>query len=155
MDVKYINPFLEAVVSVLGNFGISDVKRSSIQKKETMHVDLDITSVIGLVGRVRGNIAYSLSEATALGIVSKMMNIPVKVFDDISRSAIGELANMITGTASGVIAGLTAQKGLIESTAPSIIMGKDIYFMISSVPAIAVTMDTPAGRIEVNIGLEA
>lgn len=156
MDVKYINPFLEGLVNVLGNFGITGVKRGSILKKDNMHVDMEITVVIGLVGVIRGNIAYSFSKDTAMGIASKMMmGAPVYDFDDIARSAIGELANMITGVASGIISGIINEKGgNYESTAPSIITGRDIYFIISSVPAIAIGMDTQYGRIEVNIGLE-
>lgn len=156
MDARYINAFLEALVSVLGNFGVTDVKKGSIIKKENMHVDMDITSVIGLVGDVRGNIAYSLSRDTAKMIVSKMMlGAPVMEFDEYARSAIGEMANMITGTASIAISGMTADKvTVIDTTPPSVISGSDIYFIISSVPTIAVGMDTQFGRIEVNIGLE-
>jgi chemotaxis protein CheX len=156
MDVKYINPFLDALVSVLGSFGVGDIKRGSIQKKENMHVNMDITSLIGLVGGVRGNIAYSFSQETARQIVSKMMmGAPVIEFDEISRSAIGELANIITGTASGILSGMMSEKGtVVDTTPPSIIFGRDIYFMISSVPTIAIGMDTQFGKIEINIGLE-
>lgn len=156
MDVKFINPFLDALVSVLGSFGVTDIKRGSIQKKENMHVNMDITSLIGLVGGVRGNIAYSFSQDTARQIVSKMMmGAPVIEFDEVSRSAIGELANIITGTASGIISGMMSEKGtVVDTTPPSIIFGRDIYFMISSVPTIAIGMDTQFGKIEVNIGLE-
>jgi len=39
-------------------------------KNELMHVDTDITAVVGMVGQVRGNIAYSMAEDTAKKIVS-------------------------------------------------------------------------------------
>lgn len=156
MDVKYINPFLEALISVLGSFGVTDIRRGSIVKKESMHVNMDITSLIGLVGGIRGNIAYSFSQDTARQIVSKMMmGIPVEEFDAVSRSAIGELANIVTGTASGILSGMLSEKGtVVDTTPPSIIFGRDIFFMISSVPTIAIGMDTEFGKIEVNIGLE-
>ena len=117
MDVKYINPFLEALVSVLGSFGVTDIRRGSIQKKENMHVNMDITSLIGLVGGVRGNIAYSFSQDTARQTVSKMMmGATVTEFDAIARSAIGELANIVTGTASGILSGMLSEKGTVVDT---------------------------------------
>lgn len=156
MDARYINAFLDALVSVLNNFGITGVKKGSIIKKENMHVDMDITSVIGIVGDVRGNVAYSLSQDTAKMIVSKMMmGMPVPEFNEMARSAIGEMANMITGTASSAISGMASEKkAVVDTTPPSVIFGQDVYFIISSVPTIAVGMDTQFGRIEVNIGLE-
>lgn len=155
MDARYVNAFLEALVKVLGNFGITDVKRGSIVKKENMHVDMDITSVVGLIGDVRGNVAYSLNRDTAKVIISRMMfGTPVTEIDAIARSAVGELANMITGEASGAIAAIETGKTVADITPPSVIIGRDVLFLISSVPAIAVSMDTQFGRIEVNIGLE-
>ena len=152
MEIKYINPFLEALVSTLGQLGIGEVKRGEMRKKERMIVDMDITSIIGLVGEIRGNIAYSLSQETAKSIVSAMMmGMPVNELDAMERSALGELANMITG-AAGVI--INNSGTFVDITPPSIIFGEDIYFIISSVDTITIDFDTPFGKIEVNLGLE-
>ena len=152
MDIKYVNPFIEALKIVLTNFGAEDIKKGGIQKKDDMYVDMDITSVIGIIGAIRGNIAYSFSQDTAKKLVSAMMmGQPVNEMDMIARSAIGELANMITGTASSIL----AKSGVVtDVTPPSIIFGKDVYFIISSVQTIALAMETKFGKIEINIGLE-
>jgi len=39
-------------------------------------------------------------------------------------------------------------------TPPSIIFGKDVYFIISSVETLKIDMETSLGKVEVNIGLE-
>ncbi len=152
MDIKYINPFLQALVNVLGEFGINDVTKSELKKKEKMHVDMDITSVIGLIGGTRGNVAYSFSEETAKKIASAMMmGAPVDTMDTLSRSAISELTNMVTGKACSIL----SENGLItDLTPPSLIFGKDIYFIISSVETICLEMNTGFGKVEINIGLE-
>ena len=156
MDVKYVTPFLESLIVVLDSFGIKDVKRDTIVKKNTMRVNMDITSVIGLVGGIRGNVAYSMSQETAKKIVSEMiMGLPESGTDEVIRNAIGELANMITGKASSIMVDTLVNTGLgFDVTPPSVIFGTDMYFIISSVQAIAVTMLTSFGNIEVNIGLE-
>lgn len=151
MDVEYINPFLIAVKNVLGQMGVSETKIGQVQKKEMMFVEKDITSVIGLVGEIRGNIALSFSEDTAKGIISSILKMPVLEMDLISRSGIGELANMIAGNASVIF----SQKGIAtDITPPSILFGKDILLMISSVLTIEVSIVTEFGPIAVNIGLE-
>ena len=152
MDVKYILPFLDALMSILEQFGITDVERSGLYKKDYMSVDKDVTAIIGIIGELRGNIAYSMSEDTAKKIVSAMMmGMPVEKMDVMSRSAIGELSNMIMGNASTMLSNSDIN---VDITPPSIVFGKDIFFIISSVDTITVDLATPAGGIEVNIGLE-
>ncbi|MTV48894.1 chemotaxis protein CheX [Heliobacillus mobilis] len=157
MEDKYISPFLEALKNVISQFGVTDIRFGKPERKETMHVDTDITAVLGLVGNLRGNVAYSMSSETAKKTVSAMMyGMPVEEIDSIARSAIGEMANMITGNAisSSLSLLLSGEKTTFDITPPSIIFGKDIYFIISSIETVSVPVDTSIGRIEVNIGLE-
>lgn len=152
MEVKYIIPFLESVKGVLEQFGVDGIERGSLAKKDIMHVDTDVTAVVGLIGQIRGNIAYSMAEDTARQIVSAMMmGMPVVEIDEMGRSAIGEFANMVMGSASIQLSSIGVS---VDITSPSIIFGKDIYFIISSVQTLAVDLNTPFGKIQVNIGLE-
>jgi chemotaxis protein CheX len=153
MNVTYINPFLEALTKVLQQFGIIDVDIGNLEKKERMQVTLDVTAVVGLVGDIKGNVAYSLSQDTARKLISAMTSgmTTVDEFDTMARSAIGELSNMTTGMASILLSKIGVN---IDISPPSIIVGEDIYFIISSVQSIAVDINTPAGRIEVNIEIE-
>ncbi|SMP48108.1 chemotaxis protein CheX [Anoxynatronum buryatiense] len=154
MDVQYITPFLDSVKSILQQFGIQNVTRGTIKKKETMSVDKDIISIVGLVGDVKGNVSYAFSEATAKNIISSMMmGMPVEQLDGMARSAMSEFANMITGTAIGSLSSLEAVNEVMPSP-PSIIYGKDIFMIISPVETLAIELETDAGKIEVNIGLE-
>lgn len=152
MDVKYINPFMDSLIKVLSSFGMNDVKRGSISLKETMNTNKDVTSIIGIVGSFRGNVAFSFSSGTAKKLASVlMMGMPVEELNSMSRSAVGELTNMITGTAAGIF---SANGQEIQLTPPSLIFGDDIFFIISMVQTISIDMITPAGVIEINIGLE-
>ena len=133
-------------------FGAADIKRGNMAKNELMHVDTDITAVVGMVGQVRGNIAYSMAEDTAKKIVSAMMmGMPVEELDAMGRSALGEFSNMVTGNASTLLSNSGVQ---VDITPPSIIFGKDVYFIISSVETLKIEMESSLGKIEVNIGLE-
>lgn len=152
MDVKYINPFLAGLKNILNNFDPGDIKVGNLQKKENMNINMDITAVVGIIGDIKGNIAYCLNKDTAKKIVSAMMEgTEVTEIDQLARSAISELSNMITANSSAIF----YKSGIhLDITPPSLIIGSDIYLIISSVQTVAVDMVTPFGKIEINIGLE-
>jgi len=66
----------------------------------------DITAVVGVSGQLEGNVLYGFSQGTGLAIVGCMMGDPVLEFDEIALSALGEIANMITGNAATQLAAL-------------------------------------------------
>lgn len=50
MNVKHLTPFVDALVKVLNDHGIDNLKRGKLLKKDVMNVDLDVTSVVGIGG---------------------------------------------------------------------------------------------------------
>lgn len=151
MDAKSINIFLESLITTLGEFGITNIQKKSLQKKEIMNVDMDITALIGLTGDIKGNVAYSFKNETGKKIASAMMGMELNEIDAIGRSAISEISNMVTGKA-GIM--FSNQGKSFNVTPPSLVFGKNITFVISSVDTICIDMITSAGDIQVNIGLE-
>lgn len=152
MNDKYVVAFFDALKNVLAQFGLQEIQMGTVKIKEKMHVDKDITAIIGLIGDVRGNVAFCISQETARKIISTMMmGMPVEEIDAMGRSAISEFTNMIVGTATSTLAegGVTS-----DISTPSLIFGNDIYFIISSVQAVMVSISTPVGEMEIHIGLE-
>jgi len=152
MDAKYINPFLSAVENVLGQFGVQGIKKGAIKVKEIMTIDKEITAFVGIVGDLRGNVAYSFNSDTAMKLVSSMMGgMPVNQIDDMARSAVSELSNMFLGNA---INAFGTSCGNLDITPPSVVMGEDIFFILGSTTTLMINIETDAGTIEINIGLE-
>lgn len=147
MDVKYINLFLEAFSTTLGQFGVTDIKRGNIKKKNNFYVDLDVSTIVTLRGGVQGNIALSMSQDTAKNLVSSMTNgMNICSFDDTAKSAIGELTSIIAGTASTMSASL----GITFSIShPVVLLG---FSNINSPETLAIDFETQLGKIEFNIG---
>ena len=121
MKAEYINPFLESARIVIeqmisvrpttGQLGIKDVK----------FAEKYIWIQIGLTGQMKGDIVFGLHESVALKLVSAMMGSYVlSEMDEMGKSAISELGNMISGNAStmlfnqGVRVDITPPK-LVES----------------------------------------
>lgn len=152
MDDKYINAFLNSAADTFSMFGIEDLQQGEIHTKDNLHSSYDITVVTGFSEQLKGNISYNMSEDTAKGIASvMMMGMEINELNDMSKSAISELANMISGGAATRI----AEYGLkIDITPPSVIHGRKMRVIISQVETIAVELITSIGKIEFNIGLE-
>ncbi|MFP4662126.1 MAG: chemotaxis protein CheX [Halanaerobiales bacterium] len=92
----------------------------------------DVNILIGLSNSVQGNVVISFKMETALNIISAMMGgMEVIEIDDMGKSALGEMANMVMGSA---ISGLS-QDGVIDLSPPTIAIGKDTYIMISNIEA--------------------
>lgn len=152
MNTQYMDPFVIALENVLTKYGVTDIQTGQLQKKESMYIESDVTAIIGLVGNIRGNVAFSLSVDTSKKILSVMMDgEPVPEMDNMARSTIGELANMITGTALTL---LSKTGTTTDITPPSVIFGKDVFFILSSVPAIEAIVGTQFGDVTVNIAFE-
>ncbi|MUT65881.1 chemotaxis protein CheX [Paenibacillus sp. NEAU-GSW1] len=119
MKAEYINPFLESAKIVIeqviqirpstGQLGLKDIK----------FVENYIWIQIGLNGQMNGDIVFGLSEQVALKMVSAMMGgFVISEIDEIGRSAISELGNMISGNASTM---LYNQGVRVDITPPKVI----------------------------------
>ena len=122
MNVEYINPFTQATFDVLTMFGTFDPKLGKPFVKDDALISVGVVVVVGIIGEVKGQVAYSFSEETAKMIASTMMmGMPVSELDEMSTSAISELGNMIMGNA----ATLLSTKGIgIDITPPTLSHGE-------------------------------
>ncbi|SCW75818.1 chemotaxis protein CheX [Paenibacillus tianmuensis] len=104
MKAELINPFLESARIVIeqvanvrpttGQLGIKDVK----------FAEKYIWIQIGMTGQMEGDIVFGLHEEVALKVVSAMMGgFSITEMNDIGKSAISELSNMISGNASTML----------------------------------------------------
>ena len=100
MNVKFLNPFIEAAFEILkAEAGISPT-RGSLGLEQSEYITDDITVILALVGAVEGTVYYGMSNETAIKLVSRMIGENVTTFDSLAQSGIAELGNVITGRAS-------------------------------------------------------
>ena len=65
MDAKLVNPFIDALVSVLPQMGFEVPQRSGMSVKNQTCKSLDVSIIVGFTKGLRGNIVYNMSEETA------------------------------------------------------------------------------------------
>lgn len=152
MDEKYINSFINSITGVFASFGLGEIVSGSIYKKDSFTCRYNLTTIIGLSGNIKGNVALSMPYDTARKIASvMMMGMEVTEIDEISVSALGEITNMVCGQA---VMELSSQNLTIDITPPTIIHGDKMKAYISQVETIVVEISLSLGNIELNLGLE-
>ncbi|MFZ5943110.1 MAG: chemotaxis protein CheX [Bacillota bacterium] len=124
MNVKYINPFLKAtsdiVTQVLGTmpaFEKAYVKDTPVNSQEELLI------IIGVTGEMNGKVIINIDKVSCVNIASQMMGGMDVEFNELSKSAVSELCNMILGTT----ATLFANQGIaINITSPTVLEGSNI-----------------------------
>lgn len=138
MNIEYINPFIEASQTVLKQVAFLDAKLGKVYLKTSPYNSEDIIIMVGLTGKIRGQAIFSMSRELGMKIASAMMmGMQVTEFDEISKSAISEMANMIMGNT----ATLLYNRGInIDITPPSLLMGENMQITPSKMKTICIPL---------------
>ncbi len=138
MNVEYINPFIEASQTVLQQMASINAVLGKVYIKEAPYTSDSVVIIVGLTGKMRGQVNFTMDVNTAMFVASKMMyGMPVTELDEISKSAISELTNMILGNTATIL----SNKGIaIEITPPSLLMGQNIQITPSKMKTVCVPL---------------
>ncbi|HEO65198.1 MAG TPA: chemotaxis protein CheX [Spirochaetes bacterium] len=151
MRLEYINPFVEASCDILEEVLDVKIEKEELFLKETTVPILGVAVLIGLTGNVRGRVLIDMEQDTALKIAGIMNMEEIAVFDEMAKATITELANMIGGRA---ITELHNEGFDFEVSPPTIFTGTDMEVSSPHLEAFIVPLDTPFGRIEVNVAVK-
>ena len=150
MNVKFLNPFIDAASDVLkAECGLEATRGNLTLQKSAMTTE-DITVLISLIGQVQGVVLYSLSIPTALGLVSRVMGQKFSEFDNLAQSGVAELGNVITGRATVNLsqAGYSA-----DISPPTLIQGKGTSVSTLDFARICVPLQTEIGDVVAHLAL--
>jgi chemotaxis protein CheX len=151
MDVKHINPFLDSVVNVMPQLGITDIKKGKLTIKGKTINSPGVLINVGIVGDLRGNVIYGTTMESAKGIASTMMmGMPVNELDEMAQSAISELTNMLTANAC---MGFSEQNINIDISTPTLMYG-DFTATASSDKVLCVELKINDLPFEINIAID-
>lgn len=153
MNIEYINPFIEASQTVLKQIANIEARLGKVYLKTAPYKSEDIIIMVGLTGTIRGQAIFSMSKKLAMSIASSMMfGMPVTEFDEISKSAISELTNMILGNTATLLYNRGAS---IEITPPSLLMGENLQISPNKMKTVCVPLLLNNGdAIELDISVE-
>ncbi len=149
MKAQYINPFLESASTVIQQFCNVSVTQGEVALRELTFHDDHTWIRIGMTGQFEGDVIFGLHNDVALKIVSAMMGgFPVNEMDEMGKSAISELGNMISGNASTL---LYNQGVTIDITPPQLVQNHETFSTTGN-QALSVPLDlSEMGRMEIQV----
>lgn len=153
MDVKYLNPFIEAFTTVMPQVGFGTVEIGNIAAIDNKSITASgVVVVLGIVGDLRGNVVYTLDEASAKSIASTMMmGMPIEELDDMARSALSELTNMLTATAATCFSNVGI---MADISTPTTLQGENISIKMTSEQILSVRLLADGIPMDINVSFE-
>lgn len=150
MNVKFLNPFVEAAFQVLETECSTTAKRGDLALQRSACTANDVTVLISLVGQVQGVVLYGMSENTARALVSQILGQPFEEFDDLAQSGVAELGNVITGQASGRL----SEAGFgSRISPPTLVLGEGTAISTLEFQRLLVPVFTELGEIQIHLAL--
>ena len=152
MDVRLINPFIGAVTGIMPQIGFSSITRKGISLKEKKFMASGVVLTLGIVGYKKGNVVYSIDMDGAKKIASTMMmGMPVEELDDMSKSALSELSNMLTANASINF----SNDGInVDISVPTMMYGEEIEINLQKDNIVCIDFDVDGIVLSVNVALD-
>jgi len=152
VQVKYIQPFVNATVKVFKDFLGVDIKAGQpfLFNHNENKYSYDISGIIGIGGHTLGIVVVSFPKLVALDLASKITGESIKIFDDTVVDLVGEIVNIIAGNAKK---GLEEYKLVISL--PSIVKGVNHQITgVSGVPMIGIPFSATKGDIYLFVSLK-
>lgn len=152
MDVRHVNPFIESFTTVMPQLGFGNIQRGNLSVKGQELTYSGVIIIVGIVGAIKGNVVYCIGMEAAKKIASTMMmGMPVDTLDEMSRSALSELTNMLTANAATSFfnAGIT-----MDISTPTLLYGENISVNMSSNQVLCIQLLADEYPIEINIAFE-
>jgi chemotaxis protein CheX len=149
MKAEFVNPFASAVLMVFQKeFGMN-VMRDSLALQQGPLRGADVNTIIGVTGQLEGQVIYTFEERVALRIASALMGEAVEELDELAKSAVAELGNIITGNAA---IGLSENGYNCILTPPTLLTGKELI-VTTFTPVLNVPFSTDFGSVTVHVAL--
>lgn len=152
MTFQHIDSFVTAAHSVIESMLNPDVQAGKPFFNEEPLQKYEVLVLVGVLGDLQGQVICGMDTETAKKIISQMMGgMEIEGIDDIGKSAICELKNIITGTASTNLS-LIGYKCNI--TPPLFITPDNIPDFLKHIhTTLAIPIHTPFGEVHINLAL--
>ena len=152
MDVKLINPFINATLNVLETMAFIKPEAGKPYLKKDDFAQGEVSGVIGFTGKSNGTVSVIFDKSCILKIVSNMLGEEIKEINNEIEDAVGELNNMISGQARKELEEIGK---LFHGGIPSVITGKKHKIVpITKGHKIAIPFKIDSGNFIIEVAFE-
>lgn len=152
MNVEYLNPIIKASTFVIEQTTGVKATVGKPYLTQTNYEEEVFVVMLGITGQLRGQVLLVMNSVVACDIASKMMmGMPVDGLNDMARSALGELMNMMMGNA---MTNFSEMGILLDITPPTMMLSKNLNLNVSNSQMICVPINYNGENIELNIAIK-
>jgi chemotaxis protein CheX len=150
MKTEYINPFISASVELIDQVTGLKAKVGEIAIKNTPYKSEGILVLVGITGGFHGSAVMSFSKEICCTIASMMLGCSLLTeLDDLAKSAIGELSNMILGHTATLF---SRENIVLDITPPTILSGDNLELSIPNTVVVCIPLLFEDNtQIEINV----
>lgn len=149
VNAEYINPFIDATHAVFRTMLNIELERGSLYLKQGLQPSHEISGIIGLTGAAKGTVLLGMGAQVALEATGILAGEHPSQIDAIVIDAVGELTNMIAGSAKTKLEQLRLSVSL-----PSVIAGRNhsVSFPTGATP-IGIAFECEYGPLSLEVSL--
>ncbi len=156
MKADHINPFVNSAKEVLQQFVPNlEIERGELGLEPTPADLLGATVYLGISGFLEGRVVYDMEPETAVNIASAMNHEELTELNELARSTIQELGNMISGNAATKLRERVETADEIFLSPPSMIMGEDTKLSDSAASKyLKIPLETNLGELVISVAVK-
>ncbi len=149
INPKLIIPFVNSVRQVFSTMVRTQTTIERPHIKVSPGTMYDVSAIIGFSGDLVGSVVVSFQGSAAMKLVEAFAGVELEMYSADFADAVGELANMIAGSAKKDL-GVSA-----TITVPSVVIGpQHSIARLKDVPCLVVPCKTPMGDFAVEISIK-
>lgn len=156
MKADYVNPFVKSAIMVLEQYIPNiEIERGDLDVVEPPYQSLGAATYLGITGDLDGRVIYDMSRDTAKKVAGTMNGEEFDELNDMVRSTIQEVGNMVTGNASTNLQQSVEASASFDISPPSMIVGEEteISDQVNN-NLLQIPLHTNLGDIIINIIIE-
>ncbi len=152
MKAEYINAFIKATQEVFKTMVRVEVTTGKPYIKSSPYIADSLIIVLGITGEIKGQAAINMNEDLAKTLaMTMMMGMSVEELDELSKSALSELANMIMGNAATLLFNLGLS---VDITPPTLILGNNVEISSATMTTICVPLSCELGDFTLDLSIK-
>jgi|SaaInlStandDraft_1057018.scaffolds.fasta_scaffold37860_3 chemotaxis protein CheX len=155
VKIEFVNPFIESTLASFKGMVFTELERVGLYvKKETQTTMAgDVSVLLSVFGALNGTVVLSFPRKVAIRFVgAMMMDEDLDDFNDDVIDGIGEIGNLIVGSAKSSLAQATGRD--ISLSIPTVLTGKphDLQHM-KGVPCVGCVFNSPHGKFALEVAI--
>ncbi len=151
MKAEFVNPFFKATNDVFNSMLDIEPMRGELGVVEDIVSGGKANVMIGVTGSLSGTVMYSFPEDMTLEIVKIMSGMEMDKLDSFVTSALGEVANIISGNAMNYLNQGDYECDIVP---PQVIIGENQSISMATEKALTLPLMTDIGDFEINISIK-